>query len=470
MSPFRSRPAQLQQNPQEHPRRTSAHITSTIESLPRPTPATRSCWKRAAPSSTSAIARYSLDSSENDRATLSPLVRRAQPRPPRPRRHTARRGRFGSPRSASASPGRRPSSSPRTSTSARPAHARHHPAALPAHLLDRVLGRAFPDDRSEGFRSSMDLERSFGPGYARGILTRGQHAWAVVAVNASTSPRPSSTASSPSASCGCSTAAITPPRPPPADVGRTSLRGCASLFRAAPPPPRCRASPGSTRASRSYEVFELDEHTEDLTPPRSPPTHGNLNTRLVHAPNLPLWRSGALRRCHPGEVLALLPPGTRGGRPRHPTNLAARQIKTCHARPQPQAKWRDPCISPPPNPLPQPILPTPPSQRLRAPPITAPTRDGWVAAANSCQGHPAHRNQTRIAQPQTCELRLRSFNRACLSQTTAWSSGRLRDAFAGQSLQPPTLTSRSSSVHRRNLFDRRRATGAHFRELVRHLE
>lgn len=49
--------------------------------------------------------------------------------------------------------------------------------------LERVLTRSFPDRTATGFRSAMDLERSFGPAYARGSLVRGQKAWAVIAVN-----------------------------------------------------------------------------------------------------------------------------------------------------------------------------------------------------------------------------------------------------------------------------------------------
>jgi hypothetical protein len=50
-------------------------------------------------------------------------------------------------------------------------------------ILDRVLTGAFPDWKIEGLRTAMDLEHSFGPAYARGMLIRGQSAWAVIAVN-----------------------------------------------------------------------------------------------------------------------------------------------------------------------------------------------------------------------------------------------------------------------------------------------
>jgi hypothetical protein len=52
------------------------------------------------------------------------------------------------------------------------------------HKLRRVLERRFPDWRVVRLMTSMDLEHSFGPAYARGLMWRGQSALAVVGVNA----------------------------------------------------------------------------------------------------------------------------------------------------------------------------------------------------------------------------------------------------------------------------------------------
>lgn len=54
--------------------------------------------------------------------------------------------------------------------------------------LEHVLPRAFGDWKIESLSSSMDLEHSFGPAYARGLQTRGQSAWALIAVNQEESP------------------------------------------------------------------------------------------------------------------------------------------------------------------------------------------------------------------------------------------------------------------------------------------
>lgn len=49
-------------------------------------------------------------------------------------------------------------------------------------VLEQALATHFPDWTPENFHSAMDLENSFGPAYARGIVRRGQSAWAVLGV------------------------------------------------------------------------------------------------------------------------------------------------------------------------------------------------------------------------------------------------------------------------------------------------
>jgi hypothetical protein len=51
-------------------------------------------------------------------------------------------------------------------------------------MLERTLLRRFPACKAAPLSSTMDLERSFGPIYARGLLRQGQSAFAVLAVNA----------------------------------------------------------------------------------------------------------------------------------------------------------------------------------------------------------------------------------------------------------------------------------------------
>lgn len=49
--------------------------------------------------------------------------------------------------------------------------------------LYQVLAEFFVSWTPDGFRTAADLENSFGPAYARGILTQGTSAWAVIAIN-----------------------------------------------------------------------------------------------------------------------------------------------------------------------------------------------------------------------------------------------------------------------------------------------
>jgi hypothetical protein len=51
-------------------------------------------------------------------------------------------------------------------------------------LLERVLQRNFPDSKLVQLTVAIDLEKSFGPSYARGLLKRGQSGFAVLGVSA----------------------------------------------------------------------------------------------------------------------------------------------------------------------------------------------------------------------------------------------------------------------------------------------
>ncbi len=51
------------------------------------------------------------------------------------------------------------------------------------HILERALKRKFPDLTLAQLSTSMDLEKSFGPIYSRGLLRRGQSGFAVLGVN-----------------------------------------------------------------------------------------------------------------------------------------------------------------------------------------------------------------------------------------------------------------------------------------------
>src|SRR6266404_7800935 len=66
---------------------------------------------------------------------------------------------------------------PRTASAKRAARVAYQ------RVLERALKRKFPELTLTQLSTSMDLEKSFGPVYARGMLKRGQSGFAVLGVN-----------------------------------------------------------------------------------------------------------------------------------------------------------------------------------------------------------------------------------------------------------------------------------------------
>jgi len=54
--------------------------------------------------------------------------------------------------------------------------------------MERLITRQWGEWKLQSMRSAMDLEHSFGPAYARGLLIRGQSAWALIAVSSEEMP------------------------------------------------------------------------------------------------------------------------------------------------------------------------------------------------------------------------------------------------------------------------------------------
>jgi hypothetical protein len=145
--------------------------------------------------------------------------------------------------------------------------------------LVRVMlrgGEGWGEWSAEGFRTAMDIEKSFGPAYARGSLVRGQQAWAVIAVNA----EETQTTIDGILTLGvlwlahCRESA----------GGRRLYRGLRLIV------PRGMATLTASRLAwmnqdaAQWELWEFDEKTEEIEQ-RDAADHGNLTTRLIHAPN-----------------------------------------------------------------------------------------------------------------------------------------------------------------------------------------
>ena len=167
-------------------------------------------------------------------------------------------------------------------------------------VIERVLARQFPEWKPEAFRTAMDLEKSFGPAYARGLLSRGTRSWAVIAVNDEESPVTID---------GILTFGILWLEAcRESGGGRRLLQGLKVVV------PR---GMGTTTLSRmawlggepsQWELWQLDQRSEELEQ-RDAADHGNLSTRLMHAPNV----AAAQQRfsASVAQVMALVPEAAR---------------------------------------------------------------------------------------------------------------------------------------------------------------
>jgi len=147
--------------------------------------------------------------------------------------------------------------------------------------LERVMLRGGGGDwgewKADGFRTAMDLEKSFGPAYARGSLVHVQQAWAVIAVNAEETQATVD---------GILTLGVLWLAQCRENAGgRRLYRGLRMIV------PRGMATLTASRLpwmntdAAQWELWEFDEKTEELEQ-RDAADHGNLTTRLIHSPNI----------------------------------------------------------------------------------------------------------------------------------------------------------------------------------------
>lgn len=165
-------------------------------------------------------------------------------------------------------------------------------------LLERVLVREYPEWRAEGFRAAMDLERSFGPAYARGTMVRGREAWAVIGVGA---------AESQAIVDGVLTLGVLwLHHCRERGDGKLLYKGLRLVVPAGAGLLTLARLPWMNQSAAQWELLELDEPAELLNL-RDPRDQGNLRTRLVQHPD----PAAALERFKPAieKLMALLPAG-----------------------------------------------------------------------------------------------------------------------------------------------------------------
>jgi hypothetical protein len=164
-------------------------------------------------------------------------------------------------------------------------------------VLERALERNFEGWKPEAFRTAMDLERSFGPAYTRGLLVQGGKAWAVIGVNDEEMPVTID---------GILTFGILWLQYcREQGGGKRLVQGLKVVL------PR---GAGMLTLSRmawlhegtKWELWELDQRSEELTL-RDPADHGNLATRLAHAPNVQSARERFAKSA--ARVMGLVPEG-----------------------------------------------------------------------------------------------------------------------------------------------------------------
>ncbi len=171
-------------------------------------------------------------------------------------------------------------------------------------MLERVIlrgrGDGWGDWKADGFRTAMDLEKSFGPAYARGSLVQGQQAWAVIGVNA---------AETQATVDGILTVGVLwLAHCREAAGGRRLYRGLRVIV------PTGMATLTASRMAwmnsdaAQWELWELDEKTEELEQ-RDAADCGNLTTRLIHLPDEAAARERFAEAA--ARVLALVPEAMR---------------------------------------------------------------------------------------------------------------------------------------------------------------
>jgi hypothetical protein len=166
-------------------------------------------------------------------------------------------------------------------------------------VLERALGRQFPEWKTDSFRTAMDLEKSFGPAYARGLLVQGQKAWAVIGVN---DEEASATID------GVLTFGVLWLQACREASLKQVVQGLKLVVPAGAAALTLSRLAWLKGAREEWELWELDQRTEEMAQ-RDADDQGNLTTRLVQAPHAERARERFSTSA--GRVMALVPAEAR---------------------------------------------------------------------------------------------------------------------------------------------------------------
>ena len=163
-------------------------------------------------------------------------------------------------------------------------------------ILERVLARTFADWTCEGFRTAMDLEKSFGPAYTRGVMLRGKQAWAVIGVN----ENETATTIDGILTLGILWLHDCRER----GAGKRLFQGLRVIVPLGTGALTLSRMAWLNEDAAQWELWELAQSSEELTQ-SDIADHGNLRTRLIHHPD----EAAAAERFAgaTGEVLSLVP-------------------------------------------------------------------------------------------------------------------------------------------------------------------
>jgi len=143
-------------------------------------------------------------------------------------------------------------------------------------MLQRVLERRFPACKAAPLSSAMDLERSFGPIYARGLLRQGQSAFAVMGVNSA------ETQASIDAALTFGILWLGTCRQNQA--GKVLVEGLKLFLPAGKSALTRERLAHLNPAAAKWQLYELEERSDDLKE-IDISDRGNIDTHLVHAPD-----------------------------------------------------------------------------------------------------------------------------------------------------------------------------------------